>query len=236
MNSQNKRRALAGIFLIAIGVFLMMRVFDLIPFPIPVYFFSWKMILIVLGIVLMISDKNKPTGIILFLIGAIFLARDVFQKDIGSILEIIIPLGIVIVGVALLFPKRYFKNFETGNNVTEEATNRLEDVNVFSGGSKFVTSQAFRGGEVVCIFGGAEVNFRNAMLASGENALEIVCIFGGCTLFVPEDWSVRVDATAVFGGISDERRKGNPNLVTDPEKLLVVKGVVIFGGVEIKFA
>jgi len=236
MNSQNRRRALVGLILIAIGAFLMMRVFNVIPFPVPVYFFSWKMILIVLGIVLMISEKNKPTGIILFVIGAVFLSRDIFQKDLGSILEIVIPLFIVIVGIALVFPRRYFRKDDPVIKVSEDSANRLEDVNVFSGGSKFVTSEAFRGGQVTCIFGGAEVNFKNAKLAEGENVLDVTCIFGGCTLYVPEDWTVRVDATAVFGGFSDERRKGNPNLVTDPNKVLIVKGVVIFGGGEIKIA
>lgn len=236
MNSQSRRRALLGLFFIAVGAFLMMRVFNIIPFPIPVYFFSWKMILIVLGIVLMISEKNKPTGIILFVIGAIFLSRDIFQKDLGSILEIVIPLFIVSIGILLLFPRKQFSKYDGAIKVTEDSANRIEDVNIFSGGSKFVTAEAFRGGQVTCIFGGAELNFKNAKLATGENELDITVIFGGCTLFVPEDWTVRVDATAVFGGFSDERRKFNPNLITDPNKVLVVKGVIIFGGGEIKIA
>lgn len=236
MNSTQRRRALIGLIFIAIGAFLMMRVFNVIPFHVPYYFFSWKMILIALGIIFMVSEKNKPTGIILFVIGSIFLARDIFSKDLSSILEIAIPTVLVIAGISLLFPKRYFRKEDPVLKTSEDSANILEDVNVFSGGSKFVTSEAFRGGQVTCIFGGAEVNFKNSSLAPGENVLEITCIFGGCTLYVPEDWTVRVDATAVFGGFSDERSKGSTHLVTDPTKVLIVKGVVIFGGGEIKIA
>jgi predicted membrane protein len=236
MNSTQRRRALIGLIFIAIGVFLMMRVFNVFPFHIPYYFFSWKMILIALGIIFMISEKNKPTGIILFVIGSIFLARDIFSKDLSSILEIAIPTILVIAGISLLFPKKYFRKYDPVLSVSEDSANILEDVNIFSGGNKFVTSEAFRGGQVTCIFGGAEVNFKNASLAPGENVLDVTCIFGGCTLYVPEDWTVRMDATAVFGGFSDERSKGNPHLVTDPTKVLIVKGVVIFGGGEIKIA
>lgn len=236
MNPQNRRRAIIGLIFIAVGAFLMMRVFNLVPFPVPYYFFSWKMILIVLGIVFMVSEKNKPTGIILFVIGSIFLARDIFGLPMRSLLEVLIPAFIVIIGIILLFPKRYFKKEDPYVKVSEDSANRLDDVNVFSGGSKFITSDAFNGGQVTCIFGGAELNFKNSKLAAGENVLDVTCIFGGCTLYIPEDWTVRVEATAVFGGFSDERRKGNPNLTTDPNKVLVVKGVVIFGGGEIKFA
>jgi hypothetical protein len=41
---------------------------------------------------------------------------------------------------------------------------------------------------------------------------------------------------ALFGGFSDERYKRNPQLLKDPEKVLVIKGVVLFGGDEIKIA
>ena len=60
-------------------------------------------------------------------------------------------------------------------------------------------------------------------------------MFGGGTFYVPSDWSVKADVTAVFGGFSDKRRTNIEN-TTDPEKVLHIKGMVLFGGGEIKTA
>ena len=60
-------------------------------------------------------------------------------------------------------------------------------------------------------------------------------MFGGGTFYVPADWSVNTDVTAVFGGFSDKRRT-SLETATDPEKVLYIKGFVLFGGGEIKNA
>ena len=57
-------------------------------------------------------------------------------------------------------------------------------------------------------------------------------IFGGAKFIIPEDWDVRIEVSAIFGGFSDKRhiRKDTPR---DPSKELIIKGVAIFGGGDI---
>ena len=237
MEPSNKRRALIGLIFIALGAALLVSLFNIsiLGFYLPHIVFSWELILIFLGIILMVSDKNRSTGVILFSIGVLFLAKDYFNLDWSFILKLAIPAVLVLVGISLLFPRKHRKK-DPLTGKPEDGSNMVDDVNVFSGGDKFITADAFRGGQVTCIFGGSELNFRNATLAPGENILDVTCIFGGCTLLVPEDWTIKVEATTIFGGFSDERSKRNPHLVSDPSKVLTVKGVVIFGGGEIKLA
>jgi len=238
MNASNKRRALAGLIFIALGAALLASLFNLtlLGLRIPHIIFSWKVILILIGFVLLISDKNRSTGIILIGVGTFFLLQDYLNLDWSFMIKLAIPAVLVLIGISLLFPRKYGRKRDGLPPQSEHSANVLDDVNIFSGGNKFVTADAFSGGQVTCIFGGAELNFRDSTLAQGENVIDLTCIFGGCTLFVPEDWTVRVDATAIFGGFSDERYKRNPQLLKDPEKVLVIKGVVIFGGGEIKIA
>jgi hypothetical protein len=107
---------------------------------------------------------------------------------------------------------------------------QLEIVSVFSAVNRKVFSKNFVGGEIVCVFGGSEVNFMNADISAGTVELEVVCIFGGATLFIPPNWHVRSEMGSVFGGVDDKRK----NPVPDHSRTLIIKGVCIFGGLEIK--
>jgi predicted membrane protein len=236
MSTTTKRRAFLGVLLILIGSLLLMKLAGMFHcFVFPDYLFSWKMILIALGVFLMATERNRSTGVILFIIGSAFLAKDVFNVDFWQVIKVLIPVLFVFAGVMLLLPGRGFIPRRRYNRISEEdVMDSIENVNVFSGGSKAITSENFRGGEVTCIFGGAELNFKNAKLAPGNNVLDVTCIFGGVTLYVPEDWTIKLDVTPVFGGFSDSRAESNMKLVTDPEKVLVINGAVIFGGGEIK--
>lgn len=236
MSTTTKRRAFLGVLLILIGSLLLMKLAGIFHFFVfPDYLFSWKMILIALGVFLMATEKNRPTGIILFVIGSAFLAKDVFNVNFWEVIRVLIPVFFVFAGVVLLLPGRGLFSRRKYNRIyDEDILDSIENVNVFSGGSKAITSDNFKGGEITCIFGGAELNFKHAKLASGNNVLDVTCIFGGVTMYVPEDWTIRLDVTPVFGGFSDSRAESNMNLVTDPEKVLVIRGTVIFGGGEIK--
>ncbi len=239
MSARNSNRSLLGLVFVLIGTFLFLRFFDLIPFFVPGYLFSWKTILMVLGVVLMLSSRDKSTGLIIFLVGAAFLTGDVFGWRFRDLVRFVIPAVIIIIGLSMLLPKnirggrkKEWSRFPESNLEAD----KLDEFNIFSGQKKSVSSKNFNGGEITCIFGGTELNFRDAVLSEGENVLEVTCIFGGCTIFVPEDWTVKFKPTAIFGGFSDERVKRNPYLVSDPNKVLIIEGVVIFGGGEVKTA
>lgn len=59
-------------------------------------------------------------------------------------------------------------------------------------------------------------------------------MFGGYTIIVPQDWNIIIDIVPVFGGFSDKRIK-DPNRVYEDDKILIIKGFVLFGGGEVKF-
>jgi hypothetical protein len=67
-------------------------------------------------------------------------------------------------------------------------------------------------------------------MAEGRHQLECVNIFGGSSMIVPSDWNIVVEVVSIFGGFADKRVP----TVVDPTKTLIIKGVAIFGGGEIK--
>ena len=67
-------------------------------------------------------------------------------------------------------------------------------------------------------------------MEDGNHILEVVMVFGGASLIIPPDWNVKSDVLNLFGGFSDKRRTSQVN----NNKTLTIKGVVIFGGGELK--
>ncbi|MFO7977423.1 MAG: LiaF-related protein [Bacteroidales bacterium] len=236
METNPTNRRLLGLLFIIVGAVLLMRFMGYIPFNLPYYFFSWKTILMALGIVFILSEKSKSTGVILFTIGAVFLARDIFRVDFATLIQLALPIMLLVIGLVILLPRRHHKKFRYHGITVQEVKGTMSEVNIFSGGTKYVNSDNFNGGEITCIFGGSDLNFKNATLAPGNNVLDVSCIFGGCTLYVPEDWTVHIETTNVFAGFTDNRFKTNLNMATDPNKVLFIKGALIFGGGEIKVA
>jgi len=60
----------------------------------------------------------------------------------------------------------------------------------------------------------------------------VTAVFGGAKIIVPPGWLVKSEVTAIFGGL-DDKRSVQP-LVDVPTKILIIKGVAMFGGVDIR--
>ncbi|MFD0764055.1 LiaF domain-containing protein [Mucilaginibacter lutimaris] len=102
---------------------------------------------------------------------------------------------------------------------------------IFGGVNKTILSKNFQGGEITNVFGGTELDFTQADI-HGRVTIDITQMFGGTKIIVPANWHVVPDLAAVFAGVDDKRIKtAKPNLV---EKVLVLKGVSIFAGVDIR--
>lgn len=235
-------RTLVGVLFIVIGAFYLLSTFDVISNELRHVFISWPSLLIVIGVVNLINSRNNTFGIILIVIGAIFLLKRVFP-GIYFNNEIIVPMVLIGLGSLLIFRKKGNKVKDElhaarqHNNPFAEKKNieydRLDEVAIFGGGERYVQSDNFVGGNILAVFGGLEIDLTECKLGPGENVLDIVAIFGGCEIRVPQDWKIVIDVVPIFGGFSQKFRR-DPNLVQDPTKVLKIKGVVIFGGGELK--
>ena len=66
-------------------------------------------------------------------------------------------------------------------------------------------SQAFRGGNLVAIMGGCEIDLRNAAI-DGEAVIDVFAMWGGIELRVPADWTVSSQIVPLMGGVEDKTR------------------------------
>ena len=153
------------------------------------------------------------------------------------------PVAIIVVGLFIILrPRRGWKfnphkktEGASDSFFTEDIDYSKEDfvdsTSIFGGAKKIVISKNFKGGDLVNIFGGTELDLSQADF-TGTSVIELTTIFGGTKLLVPSNWAVKSEAVTIFGGIEDKRRM---QTITEPtEKTLYIRGTVIFGGIEIK--
>jgi hypothetical protein len=124
------------------------------------------------------------------------------------------------------------ENTATPNNPNAQGgfDNWVEAVTVFGNIKKRVYSKNFKGGDVVSIFGGVEINLTQADF-NGQVSIEMTQIFSGAKLIIPPHWQIRSEMIAIFGGIEDKRP---PQAYYDENKVLIINGTTFFGGLEIK--
>lgn len=223
-------RAIIGVILVLVGLFLVMRNTGIFPGFIDHIIFSWQMLLITIGVVITLgSSGGKTAGIIVMAVGAFFLIPEIFRQTLN--VDMFWPSIFIVIGVIFLFSRR--KGWNTQSTQPVVGDDYIDYVHVFSGGERQIVSTNFRGGKVTAIFGGSEIDLTKAILAPGVSELELACVFGGATIIVPDDWNVKIEVVPVLGGFGDSR-KLHPGRTIDMSKQLIIKGAVVFGGGEVK--
>lgn len=233
-----------GIAVLVAGVLLLLRQTGS---EIPHWLLSWPMVLVVGGMAAAIKHGfRRIHPYVIMLIGLLFLADKIYGNL--ELKPYIWPLVIMIIGLIIIFkPRRkhwrhhrhhwkhnyardyYYEKKKYGTMNNED----FLDVNaVFGTVTRNVISKNFKGGEVNAAFGGAEINLSQADF-EGTVELELNQVFGGTKLIVPSHWRIQAEQSAVFGGIEDKRPVMPATSLAD-NKVLVLKGNCVFGGIEIR--
>jgi len=213
-----------SIFLI-IGLLWLLRNIGLLDVSLKEW---WPLILVAVGLLIISNQRNILSfpGWLLIGLGGIFLLTE--NNIIGwSQVTKFWPAVLILIGLSLLTG--------TGNKIrktgaTEEKDNYISGTALFSGLERKVSSKSFRGGNITALFGGAEIDLRNAVINPDGAVLDLTALFGGIELRIPEDWNIEINSTALFGGVGNKSRSEN----SGNEKPLRVRATAIFGGVEIK--
>ena len=106
----------------------------------------------------------------------------------------------------------------------------VDSTSIFGGVHKKIVSKNFKGGDVVTILGGSEIDLSQADFV-GTARLDVTQVMGGTKVIVPPHWEVRTEVSAIFAGFEDKRQQP---AVLNPEKILIIDGTSIFGGIELK--
>lgn len=229
-------RVFAGLIVVLVGAALLLRNNGV---ELPPWLFTWPMFLIVLGVFIGAKHSFKKSGWwVVSLIGLFFLFGKLYHLS-GHMFW---PVFIIIAGLVMIFKPR--RSWDQGkwkqkweDKYTEYTEMRgnpedyIESTSIFGGIKKNIISKDFKGGEIVCIMGGSEINLMQADI-NGRVILEVTQVFGGTKLLVPPHWEVIPEMVAILGGIEDKRPPYTEKV--EGTKILVISGTTVFGGIDIR--
>ena len=214
---------IGGLVCIIVGTFLLLEKLGYLPTGLILHF--WPSIFILIGLIKVVFPGGRP-------IGAAFIAVGAFLQlhEMGLIrlnFWELWPVFIIIAGVAMLWQAMAQKG------PTMPCHPGLDGFYIFGGGERHVNAKDFKSARMVSIFGGYKVDLRHADIQGSEAVIEANAIFGGGEIVVPENWLIVMQGVGVFGAYEDKTRHFQPD-PSKPTKTLFVRGVAVFGGIEIK--
>jgi len=213
-----------------------------------VFNYFWPAVLIAGGIVTLVGCRGRGGrglwGFLMLGWGILLLLSNL---GIGHFrFESIWPLAVIGVGIAMIYqatsgrgscadgaPRPQWMDYINPWSRSGSEDSDLNHVAIFGGFNKRSTTQAFRGGKLIALCGGFQIDLRKAEMEGDTAMIEAVAVMGGGEIKVPEHWQVSMDGIGIFGGYSDESTQQLP-APGAPSKKLIVKGVAILGGVVVK--
>lgn len=238
--SQRRGKIAAGFLVVVFGVIYLLHESGI---QMPHWIFTPPTFLIALGFVILVKHNfKKMAGWILILIGKILLLKEFYPELINT--KLIWPVVIILIGLKIIFkPKNHFKE-KKWKHIKQNCTQNFEDLDAisdndfiestafFGGVNKNVVSKNFKGANIMNVFGGTEIDLLQAEFEN-QAIIDITSVFGGVAIIIPSNWQIKSELVTVFGGIEDKRQMFQNNNEVE-NKVLILKGSCVFGGIEIK--
>lgn len=139
------------------------------------------------------------------------------------------PVVLILAGASILW--RSLRG--PGLSVDEvEQASEFSVLAIMGANKRRVTSTAFHSADISAMMGGVELDLSEARAAGDRVYLDVFAWWGGIDIMVPDGWKVESQGVPIMGAIEDNTYPP----VGEPLATLVVRGVAIMGGVEIKSA
>jgi hypothetical protein len=224
-----------AIVLVAVGAIFLLNNLHIIPFH--DLFQYWPVALIAVGLFRLVdstANNERVFGGVLMLLGGGLLAGTLGYYDLSW--NTVWPLLLIAAGVLMLGQRLSFNMGVLRGGIpawaVHEAADGIHETAIFSGGKRRIKGD-FKGGKLDCVFGGFDVNLRQATMSGDEAELEINAVFGGAEIKIPEGWEVVMRGAGVFGAYTDDTVHPDRSMFPNPKRL-IMKGAAVFGGVVVK--
>ena len=219
-----------GICVALFGIALLCKYTGLVDFTM---FFDgwWTLFLIIPGITGLFNKDGRFFSLTLLIAGVVLYlgVQGIIPK--GSSWDIIIASLIIIFGINIIYSnikmRKEFDNVEA-NSADKDA--RIENYVAIFGGKKekYSNAAAFIGASLTAIFGGIELDLRDAKIDK-DVKINAIALFGGCNIYIPQNVNVKSGGASIFGGTDNKI-----GVVNDDYPTIYVNSTALFGGVSIK--
>jgi predicted membrane protein len=181
----------------------------------------WPLALIAVGVAKLMTPARQGSAAFLWIVAGVgFLLVTLGRLSAGGVWALLIfAFGAHIAWKAL-----------RPAGVPKDPSSALDIIQFMGGTKTIVTTADFKGGQATAVMGGCEIDLRHASMPDGRAVvLDTFAFWGGIEIRVPDDWEVVSQGNAVLGGFVNNARSQS-----GAKKRLVVTGLAIMGGVEVK--
>jgi lia operon protein LiaF len=160
------------------------------------------------------NNSNLVWGIILIVIGLVFLLDNYDVLSAREIVWTYWPLVLVLLGIHLIWrsnrespgvsgsTQAHRGMHGGGEKTVGKSSDTLSESNIMGDVNLRVTSTSFRGGSVNTVFGDTRLDCTSMSLAEGEQLLRISGVFGDVKIELPSNISFRVAGNTLAGSIT----------------------------------
>ena len=237
---------LFGALIVAAGVVLLLDQQGIINAD-RVFSYFWPVIMIAAGSAMLIDCRGRGGrgfwGIWLLAIGLILMLENLGVAHIRF--DMVWPIIVIGVGVLMIWQAAGPRIRPDGTTKTAwpEIFNRwsrtgspeadFNGIAILGGFKRRITSKKFKGGSVLSVMGGFQIDLRQADMEGDTATIEAISFMGGGEIKVPDEWLVSMEGISLFGAFVDETDQ-QPHTVTGTQKKLIMKGASLFGGIVVK--
>ena len=221
-------RAFFGVTIVSLGGILLLRNLGVITFDNWPLFWGtfWAGIFLIAGLSILFSSR-RPTGWVwglLLLAVAAAIGLNAYNIINISVWKLFWPIILILVGLAVVL------GIGSGRRQSKKRAadgGDSEKVAIFYGEESRVKGD-YTGGSLTAIFGGVELDLRQAKIKDGA-VIDVFALCGGISVSLPDDVIIQNEVRGILGGSED---KTVPK--SSAKKTIYLKGECILGGLEIK--
>lgn len=177
-------------------------------------------------------------GIILILIGVSALTGI-------SFFNFIVAIVLIMIGIRMVAGRSWHGAWRWNDHPHEHRNNfssasdedRIDEVAVFSPLNKSFTSEHFKGGKIVMVFSGGEIDLTQVKMVGVEVDLEISSVFSDIRIIIPKNWKLRTSAAAFLGSVDVQQAQGSSDGDggdASNSVILNLRGEAAFGNIEVR--
>ena len=214
---RNSGQVVIGLIIVAVGLVLLLDNLGVGGSP-------WRYfpsVITLIGLWTLVRTGFRQPVAPLLLIGfGVALQLSVLNQVPAEVRSAIWPVLIILVGVLFILRR--------SSRGPAASDGPASYVSIFNGVQDRVSGPVTRL-QVTSIFGGVELDLREARVDNPPAVIDVSCLFGGVDIRLAQDVALQNDVLALFGGVEDQRRSVGGDEVT-----FTLRGAAMFGGLRLK--
>lgn len=217
-----------GIIFVAAGIIFGGNVLEV--WDVDLFFDGWwTLFIIVPAVISMISSGIHSSNLLTFVVGVLLLLAAQGLFEFRLLWKLLIPaifiwIGLTIIGKGFSKPRATPVPVKTVTNGSCKSFTAI-----FSGQEHRFDNTEFTGATITCVFGGLDLDLRNAIIRN-DVSISSTNIFGGTDILLPPYVKCVVDDVPVFGG-TDMKFSSSPD---ENAPTVYIRSVSVFGGMDVK--